>query len=63
MPILGACSGTSVEEDIERFCDCMNTLGQLGCIELGQDLSDKYEFSPDEAAKLIEGIRNCEAEQ
>lgn len=56
--VVTSCNQTTVQEDIQAYCDCrLNS--NSDCLELMEELSTKYEFSPDESAELIEGVKAC----
>jgi PBP1b-binding outer membrane lipoprotein LpoB len=61
--LISSCSTTTVEEDVQQYCKCMENVKSnsdiKACIPLAEKMKDKYGSSPEEAEYIIENIKKC----
>ncbi|MFT6501585.1 MAG: hypothetical protein ACJASQ_001701 [Crocinitomicaceae bacterium] len=61
--LISSCSTTTVEEDVEEYCKCVenvkNNYDLRACIPLAEAMKEKYGHSPEEAEYIIENIKKC----
>ncbi|NRA12719.1 MAG: hypothetical protein HRT57_12250 [Crocinitomicaceae bacterium] len=61
--LISSCSSATVEEDVEEYCKCIETVKggfeMRECIGLAQELRDKYGNSPKDAKYIEENIKRC----
>lgn len=62
LALVSSCENTSVEEDADRYCKCVQkhgTTNNAECIELQEALTKKYEFDPVAAEEFSREIQKC----
>jgi DNA repair ATPase RecN len=65
--VLSSCNNPSVEQDVERYCECRNTLENnlkpvTACSQILKEIIDKYEFDPEASEIITEKVKNCNRE-
>lgn len=60
---ISSCSTTTVEEDLEEYCDCIegvkSGLEIRECLILAQEMLEKYSSDPKSAEYIKEHIDGC----
>ena len=64
---LFSCKNTSIEQDMDRYCDCRKKLlekeiEQEKCLDIMEELSMKYEFDPEASDQIRNEIKKCNHE-
>jgi hypothetical protein len=60
-----SCEQTTVEEDMNAYCDCISQHGGLmneECADLAKEITRKYEYDPEAVETIEQSIRNCGVE-
>ena len=63
-----SCENKSLDQELNEYCECQKKSleGERSaqeCMELANEISDKYQFDPEAATKIQEKIKNCSAHQ
>jgi hypothetical protein len=63
MVVLG-CQHTSVQEDMDRYCDCLqhnkdNQEGREECLLLMEDIVQKYEYDSEALQEVLKASADC----
>jgi hypothetical protein len=58
------CQQTNVQEDMERYCDCLqknknNLEGREDCLILMEEIVKKYEYDSEALQEILEVSGNC----
>jgi hypothetical protein len=58
------CQQSNVQEDMERYCDCLqknknNSEGREDCLILMEEIVKKYEYDPAALQEILEVSGNC----
>lgn len=62
--VLLGCQDSSVQEDMERYCDCLqknknNQEGREDCLILMEEIVQKYEYDPEALQEILEASEHC----
>ena len=61
--IISSCSTSTVEEDMEEYCQCVenanNGIERKACRVLAKEMMEKYENDPESAEYIKEHARDC----
>ena len=60
-----SCEQTTVEEDMNAYCDCVEKNGGLmneECVEIAEQMTLKYEYDPEASDYIEKSMRNCGTE-
>jgi hypothetical protein len=61
---LTACNESSVHEDMDRYCDCLqknktNQDGREECLLLMEEILQKYEYDPEALQEILKASEDC----
>ena len=54
-----ACGSSTIKEDMDAYCDCMQQKDITLCNEMKNELIKKYEFDPEASSYIVERLRDC----
>lgn len=63
-----SCENKSIDQEVQEYCDCQESV-QMGdrdmkeCLQIANDISDKYQFDPEAVDEIREKIKNCSDDQ
>jgi len=61
--LISSCSTTTVEEDMDEYCNCVENvksgIDMRECLALAQEMQEKYEFDPEGAKYIQDHIQDC----
>lgn len=65
--VMQSCENKSIDQEVQEYCDCQQA-AQNGeremteCMEIANEISDKYQFDPEAVDEIREKIKNCSEE-
>lgn len=57
--IFVSCQKTTVQQDMDEYCDCIQKGDMAPCEELKIDIADKYAYDPEASAYIQERLSTC----